>query len=364
MIPAPVNRPSETSGFIGRPGGALPFPEARPPGYEWFDDEPAFDPDRHLDVQPPGEVVMLADLGYDEADFAPTATPVAFSSPFRILSDEGAAVLLDVARRLRPYKARARERIENMVRGGCHRSRWLRDLCLAPEVTDVMSAVYGVDVAPHTMPVHLGHLNYEPTTVGEAVDKWHHDTLALDYVMPVSDPRTLPGGRFEVFLGTKAEAAELARAGERPPTDRVLAPEFGGPGWAIALHGNMVVHRGGPLDEPAERITMVNGYVALDRSGDDQSRSQDLVGVDDPAVLAAEWARHAAWRGVGRLQDLFDTLPYGIDEATAADLLEAAVVDVRRAVDEMRSEPPPIEHYERHLDDESDPASGLESGDV
>ena len=364
MIPAPVNRPSETSGFIGRPGGALPFPEARPPGYEWFDDEPAFDPDRHLDVQPPGEVVMLADLGYDEADVAPTATPVALSSPFRILSDEGAAVLLDVARRLRPFKARARERIENMVRGGCHRSRWLRDLCLAPEVTDMMSAVYGVDVAPHTMPVHLGHLNYEPTTVGEAVDKWHHDTLALDYVMPVSDPRTLPGGRFEVFLGTKAEAAELATAGERPPTDRVQAPEFGGPGWAIALHGNMVVHRGGPLDEPAERITMVNGYVALDRSGDDQSRSQALVGEEDPAVLAAEWARHAAWRGVGRLQDLLDTLPYGIDEATAADLLEAAVVDVRRAVDEMRSEPPPIEHYERHLDAESDPASGLESGDA
>ncbi len=336
--------------------GGLPFPEDRPPGYEWFDDEPAFDPDRHLDLRPPTEVVLLADLGYDESDIAPTATPVAFSSPFRVLSDEGAAVLLDVARRLRPYRARARERIENMVRGGCYRSRWLRDLCRSPEVTAAMAGVYGVDVAPHTMPLHLGHLNYEPTTVGEAVDKWHHDTLALDYVMPVSDPTTLPGGRFEVFLGTKAEAAELAAAGERPPADRTLAPDFGGPGWAIALHGNMVVHRGGPLDEPAERITMVNGYVAMDRSRDDQSRAQDLVGVDDPAVLGAEWARHAAWRGVGRLQSLVDSVPFGIDNAAAADLLEDAVADVRRAIDEMRSEPPPIEHYER------DPGSG--SGDA
>ncbi len=333
---------------------AVPFPEIRPDGYEWLDGEPTFEPTLHLDIQPPDGVTMLTDLGYRLEEIAATATPMAFSTPFRILSDEGAAVLLDVARRLRPFQSRAGERIENMVRGGCHRSRWLRDLCLAPEVTDVMSAAYSVDVAPHTMPVHLGHLNYEPTIVGDAVDKWHHDTLALDYVMPVSDPQNLSGGRFEVFLGTKAEAAELATAGERPPADRILAPDFGGPGWAIALHGNMVVHRGGPLTEPAERITMVNGYVALDRSRDDQSRSRDLVGVDDPAVLATEWARHAAWRGVGRLQDLLDTLPYGIDKTTAAELLEAAVVDVRRAVDEMRSEPPPIEHYERHPGDESD----------
>jgi len=331
----------------------LAFPEVQPPGYEWFENEPTFDPSLHLDPQPPEDVVMLADLGYEEDDIAPTASPVAFSSPFKVLSDEGAAILLDVARRLRPYGARARERIENMVRGGCHRSRWLRDLCLAPEVTELLSSIYRTEVAPHSMPVHLGHLNYEPTRVGEAVDKWHHDTLPLDYVMPVTDPRTLPGGRFEVFLGTKTEAAELAASGERPPADRVMAPDFGGPGWAVAIHGNMVVHRGGPLTEAAERITMVNGYVALDRSRDDQSRSQDLVGVDDPAVLPTEWVRHAAWRGVGRLEDLLATVPYGIDQATAAGLLEHAVADIQRTIREMRTEPPPIEHYEH------EPRSGI-----
>lgn len=39
------------------------------------------------------------------------------------------------------------------------------------------------------MPVHLGRLNYEPTDLSAAVDKWHHDTISLDYVMMVSDPR-------------------------------------------------------------------------------------------------------------------------------------------------------------------------------
>ncbi len=324
----------------------VPFPEVRPDGYEWLGDEPAFDPALHLDVRPPADVTMLTDLGYRLDEITATATPVAFSTPFRILSEEGAAVLLATARRLRVFQQNLGERIENGVRGGCYRSRWLRDLCLSSEVTQMMAEVYGTAVAPHTMPLHLGHLNYEPNILGNAVDKWHHDTLPLDYVMMVSDPTTLSGGRFEIFLGTKNDAARLAAAGKRPSADRVLVPDFPGPGWAVALHGNMVVHRGGPLDSATERITMVNGYVPQDRSGDDQSRSQDLVGVDDPEVLATEWARHAAWRGVGRLQRLVDDLPFGIGNEFAAEQLEEAITDVQQAIRELRADPPPMEHYE------------------
>ncbi len=322
------------------------FPSRRPPGYDWLADEPRFDPSRHLQVEPPRTTTSLAELGYSAAEIAPTATPVAFSEPFRILSDEGAAVLLDVARGLRIHASRAGDRIENTVRGGCYRSRWLRDMCCSPEVTGAMSDIYGSEVAPHTMPVHLGHLNYEPTEVGEAVDKWHHDTIPLDYVMMVSDPATIPGGRFEIFLGTRHEAGCLAEAGERPPVDRVLVPDFPGPGWGIALHGNMVVHRGAPLDGQAERITMVNAYVALDRSGADQSRSRDLIGVDDPELLYTEWARHAAWRAAGRLEELVDSLPFGTGADEAADRLEEAVADVLQAMEEMRAGEVEIQHYE------------------
>ncbi|MYK75994.1 MAG: hypothetical protein F4016_03565, partial [Acidimicrobiaceae bacterium] len=103
-------------------GVAVPFPETQPAGYEWFDDEPAFDPERHLQLEEPEEVVMLADLGYDQAEIATKATPVAASSPFRILSDEGATVMLGVARRLRSFARPAGNRIERMSRGGCYRS--------------------------------------------------------------------------------------------------------------------------------------------------------------------------------------------------------------------------------------------------
>ena len=292
-------------------------------------------------------MIGLADFGYSEAEIGPTATPVGAWAPFRVLSDAGAEIMLDTARRLRRWAIRAGNRIENVVRGGCYRSRWLRDLCISPEVTEAMCDIYGTRVAPHSMPVQLGHLNFEPANPAEAVDKWHHDTVPLDYVMMVTDPTRVAGGRFEYFLGTKAEAAALAAQGRTPPPDRVAVPDFPGPGHAIALHGNMVVHRAAPLAAPVERITMVNAYVALDRGRDDQSRVRDLMVVDDAAVLYTEWAKHVAWRAHGRLGTLIETLPFHQEPDAFIARLEAAIEDVRRAIDDMRAGPREAEHYER-----------------
>ncbi len=323
----------------------MPFPKTQPAGYEWFDDEPAFDPARHLQLGEPDDVVMLADLGYDHTEISTKATPVAASSPFRILSDEGAAVMLTVARRLRAFARAAGNRIERMTRGGCYRSRWLRDLCISPEVSDHLERIYGTAIAPHPMPVHLGHFNYEPSSIEAAIDKWHHDTLPLDYVMAVTNPALVPGGRFEYFLGTKYEAADLAAQDRTPPPERTAAPEFGGPGYAIALHGDMVVHRAAPLTALTERISMVNGYVALDTSIDEQSRTADLIIVDDHETLWTEWAKTAAWRSKGRLSSVIDGLEFTRDRDAVIAELESAVSDVQRAIDEMRAGERMTEHY-------------------
>ena len=325
----------------------VPFPETTPAGYQWLPDEEPFNPEKHLSLERPTDVLTLADLGYNESEIELTATPIAASTPFRILSNEGAEIMLKISRMLRPHARRAGNRIENTVRSGCYRSRWLRDLCLSPEVTEVMMDIYGVDIGPHNMPVHLGHLNYQPTNPSEAVDKWHHDTIPLDYVMMVTDPTTLRGGQFEYFLGTKYEAAALAEENRRPPIDRVVAPEFPGPGYAIALHGNMVVHRGAPLNEQAERTTMVNGYIAVDCSRDDQSRTRDLIGIDDPAVLYTEWAKHVAWRAQGRLEVIIEAPQFDQSNDTVIAQLESAIADVVEAIGDMRAGPREAEHYER-----------------
>ena len=326
-------------------GVAVPFPKAQPAGYEWFDDEPTFDPGLHLQLEEPDEVIMLSDLGYDQDEIATKATAVAASSPFRMLSDEGAAVMLSVARRLRAFARPAGNRIERMTRSGCYRSRWLRDLCTSQQVSDHLQRIYGTAIAPHPMPVHLGHINYEPSRIEAAIDKWHHDTIPLDYVMTVTDPATVPGGRFEYFLGTKHEAADLAAQDRTPPPERTAAPGFAGSGYAIALHGDMVVHRAAPLMKLTERIAMVNGYVALDTAVDEQSRTADLIIVDDHEALWTEWAKMAAWRSQGRLRDLIEDLEFTSDRDAVMSQLELAVADVQKAIDEMRAGGRMTEHY-------------------
>ena len=324
----------------------MPFPTESPDGYVWFDDEPAFDPQRHLHLQQPDDVLTLADLGYTPDEIAGKATTIAATSPFRVLSDEGAETMLSVARRLRQYCRPAGERIERVVRGGCYRSRWLRDLCVSPEVTQHLATIYGASIAPHPMVGHLGHLNYEPSRIDTAVDKWHHDTIPLDYVMVVTDPAVTPGGRFEYFLGTKAEAAAMRSRGETPSLERIVAPDFPGAGSVIALHGDMVVHRGGPLTDLGERITMVNAYVATDTSLDAQSRNRDLIGVDDPEALYTEWAKSVAWRSASRLERLIARPGFSPDVALVAAELEWAVEDVQTAIAEMRAGESRIDHYE------------------
>ncbi len=326
---------------------AVPFPAETPVGYEWFEDEPAFDPARHLALEKPNTIRYLTEFGYSDEEVANKASPVAVSSPFRILTDEGAHILLETARKARRH-AISCERIENMVRGACYRSKFLRDLCINPDLTNLMSEIYQTDVAPHTMPVHLGHMNYAPEDLSRAVDKWHHDTLPLDFVMTVTDPATLDGGEFEYFIGTKAEMADFASRGETPPRDRVQTPPFKGPGYAIALHGNMVVHRGAPLNKPGERISMVNGYVSTDTSRDDQHRHKDLTLVDDPEALYAEWARHAAWRARSRLDTLLNELEFSSDRLAVAAKLDDAIYDVKKAVEEMSDlGEHQLHHYEK-----------------
>jgi len=254
---------------------AVPFPAVQPDGYTWFEDEPGFDPAIHLALAMPTNIRYLEEFGYSSEEVKSKASRVAVSSPFRVLSEKGAHVLLNTARALRQH-AISCERIENMVRSGCYRSRFLRDLCIDPSLTQLMCDIYETDVAPHTMPVHLGHMNYSPTDLSKAVDKWHHDTLPLDIVMMVTDPKNLDGGQFEYFVGTKAEMAEMAKQGLTPPLNRVEAPPFHGPGYAIALHGDMVVHRGAPLTSAGERISMVNGYVSTNCNVDDQHRHSSI----------------------------------------------------------------------------------------
>ena len=265
-----------------------------PDGFLPLAAEPVFDPALHLALEDPGEIVSLSAFGYSQDKIADCPSDFAVTDVFRILSDEGAACLYAVCKQLEAFVS-SNPRIERCTRGGVYRSRFLRDLCLSPDVTDFMSKISGVDLMPHTIPHQLGHLNYAPKkAVGANVDKWHVDTLRYDYVMFVTDPKKNEGGAFQYYKGTKQDMADRRAAGEPLPSDKVVAPDMPGPGYAVMQQGNMVVHQAKGLTKPGERITMVNGYIPADPAFPDYTRYDQLLFADPAHIITSEYSRHVA----------------------------------------------------------------------
>lgn len=265
-----------------------------PDGFAPLAHEPQFDPAKHLQLEAPDTIYSLADLGYSKDEVAECPVEFAATSVFRVLSDEGAACLLDVCKQLEAFTS-SNARIARNTRGGVYRSKFLRDLCLSTDVSEFLSGIIGLDLMPHTIPHQLGHLNYAPPKVGDDVDKWHVDTLRFDYVMFVTDPKSVKGGAFQYFKGTKHEMQAFKDRGEAVPATRVIAPDMPGPGYAVLQQGNMVVHQAKGLLEPGERITMVNGYIAADPNIPDYTRYDQLVLADPPHIVTPEYVRHVSY---------------------------------------------------------------------
>ena len=311
------------------------FPNTLPDGYHYIDNEPNYDPNIHLALEFPKDSHNLHDLGYSQEEIDKCPTDYGVSGVTRLLSDEGVRVLMQTAQSLRKYSSSGGERIQHLLRGCVYRSKFLRDLCLCPKVSEFLSQIYGIPVAPHSIPLHLGHFNFAPDDLTRAVDKWHIDTIGFDYVMMVSDPNQQVGGRFQYFLGTKREIQEIKDNNQSIPEDRIISPEFPGPGYIIVLQGNMVVHRGAKLEQPFDRVTMVNGYVPLNLDSVDPSRFFDLKTVDPHQLLFPEWARHKAWLSKGKLNRIIEELPFTDDRELIINKLKSAIEDVETAIKDL-----------------------------
>ena len=323
----------------------LPFPTAHPDGFPVLEKEPAFDPAIHLAIEKPEEIVSLSEFGYAEDEIAACPSDFAITSTFRILSDEGAECMLEVARLLEPY-VKSNARISRNVRGGAYQSKFLRDLCSSPELTQAVSEISGTPLLPHTIPHQLGHLNYNPLEVGENVDKWHVDTLRIDFVLFVTDPNSVEGGEFEYFHGTKHEVADLKRQGKPLPDEKIVAAALPGPGYGVLQQGNMVVHRAKGLTKPGERITMVNGYVPRDMSFPDYTRFDQLFLVDPKNVSASEYFRHIAWMGRESLNGQLESFEFGDDRSKMAENFERVSQLMAEAAEQLRkADQASIEHF-------------------
>src|SRR5262249_54841968 len=152
-----------------------------PPTYQAIQNEPMFEPARHLALEPPGNVWRLSDFGYTAADIRACASEVAVAGPFWLLSEGGVDVARSVAQSRRDL-CRTSDRTAKYVTGGVYRSRFLRDLSNCRQVTDFLSEIAGCKLLPHSMPSQQLYINYAPDELTNAVDTWHVDSIGFDYV--------------------------------------------------------------------------------------------------------------------------------------------------------------------------------------
>lgn len=322
------------------------FPRTRP-NLEPISDDPVFDPAVHLALTLPQQSWSLADFGYGDEIAGTTPADLAATSCFRILSDEGVAAMQHVCRQLESF-ATANPRISRATRGGAYRSDFMRDFSMSVDVAAHLSSIMGTTLLPHTMGHQLGHLNFQPLTVGENVDKWHYDTLQVDYVMFVTDPNQVQGGEFQYFNGTRDEMAELVRAGNGIPAERIVAPAMPGAGYAVLMQGNYVVHQARGLDAPGERVTLVNGYTFGDLSTPDYTALGQLLNADAASHATAEYTRHMAMRCASFLEPCINAPDF--DAAPDAQLarLQAAQQTLNEAVHQLQHAmqgPEAIRHF-------------------
>ena len=277
---------------------------AGPPGYDRLESDVEWDP-RYLELVPPERVGLLDEFGDDAA--GPTAiSPVAITSPFRLLSDEGVAILQAVCTELE-RAAGSDERIAKRARGGVYRSEFLRGLYGDPAVLAFLSDLAQARLEPHPVSHHAVHINYAPDDLSRNVDQWHRDAVAFDYVLMVNDPRPMKGGRFEYFFGSVEEGKALLESGEGLPPERVMTPDFPGPGWAVFQQGHRVLHRAARLEERYPRVTVVASYWAPHPEVDDPTDLQTLLRADGREIALVEWSRYAARATAEKLERFADT---------------------------------------------------------
>jgi hypothetical protein len=253
---------------------------------------------RYLQLEPPAGVHTFAEFG--QADEDALLSPVAVTEPFRILSDGGVAVALKIARELE--KLAVGDARSKRMRGCTYRSRFFDGMYRDPELVSFLAALAQADLREHPVGHHRVQLNFAPEELSRDVDIWHHDVVAYDFVMLLTDPAGMKGGNTEFFRGTLKEGmAILGEQGAIPP-ERIGAVGYPAAGWAFLQQGHQVLHRAARLEEPYPRVSLVASYYCADPRFREPTILAPLRKADGRDVALVEWAHYAAYRTIGRLE--------------------------------------------------------------
>jgi hypothetical protein len=312
-----------------------------PPGYHRLASDVPWDAS-YLEFRRPDRVYRLDEFGEEAA--GPNAfSPVAITEPFRFLSDDGVRILQEVCAELEA-SAKGSDRIPKFVRGGVYRSEFLWGLATDPKLVAWLRELAQAPIEPHPVSHHAVHINYAPDDLSLNVDQWHADITSFDYVLMVSDPQFMRGGRFEYFFGPVEEGKALLERDGELPADRVRSPVFPGPGWAIFQQGHRVLHRATRLEEPHERVTIVGSFFTPHPEIDDPTASTipRLRRIDGDEIALVEGSRFAAVAAARKLERFAaSTADFARPPEDLRAALRESIADVERMLAEFDREPEP-----------------------
>ena len=276
----------------------IPFPASIPATYPIIEGEPDFDPALHLALGKPTQTISLSEFGYDETTVNAAPSKVGVVGPFRILSDEGVAVMRESARAFRKLNARTEgdpKAAYVKPRGSAYSSRFMRDFCACPDISAFYSDLVGVGLFAHPMPTVRSTLVFEPADITKTQQGWHLDTVGFACVTALHDPSALDGGRFQYFNGTRSDVARHCQCAEVDliksvgqltdlPKEKVVSLAFPGPGYGVLMQGNYILHRGEPMASPGERMMFVPGFIVADPAVADVTHWTEIQKFNSPAL--------------------------------------------------------------------------------
>ena len=335
-----------------------PFPEARFAQFPKHPEpEPVFNPAIHLQLEDPAWLKpLISEYNIQHGCDHPVAFPVevrptpggmarslgprgatvpfpglAFSSSFRVLSDEGIRVVRSIIDR-HEHLATSNDRQPKSLRGLGHRSKFIRDLTYCPEVLAHLSKMGGAPMHPHDMTMNVAQINWGRIGGTRPVDKWHLDSVPYVMVLLMSDATGMEGGKLMVArLKDPKEALRQVVSGQIDQ-DTIEYVNYPGPGHAIYMQGSYIAHSAGAVKAAREpRITLVNSYQTLNPFAPVQTCYRTFKLYDPIELAEGDVARHYAWRAYGQLDYLLKRGLNGPGSKNILAVLESAAAEIKKA---------------------------------
>lgn len=334
----------------------IPFPKFIP---EQFNvngfKEAVYDFKVHLDLQMPEYIINLKFDKFDleNFDFAKEEDcsrlerflepGLAFTSPFKVLTDEGLRVLNEIIEHHKentPQLSKQTNRQAWCMRGLGYVSKFIRDFNRCPFVAKKMSLFAGKQITSHAMPMNFSHINIGVPGTGKKVDQWHLDSVGYVLVVLMSDTTDMVGGELQVLTRDRSESAvEILNSQTDSYTpSEILTVEYGQAGRGVFMQGSHIFHQvKSVVSGPRPRISLVNSFMVSDCFEDDWTKFSTFRDGDPKNVTYLEYARLVAHRSKLFLDNAITNIQFNnLNEESEERGHKKALGLIERAINELK----------------------------